>query len=68
MWLFFFCAFCLFMVQYTRYYYLGYYKQKKHYEYAWKELDKVARQIVVGFILFIIATYTLCLHKYEVWL
>ena len=68
LWLFFFCAFCGFIVQYWRYYYLGHYCNKKPYMYAWYDLDKIARQIVVGFLIFLAATYAICLQEYDAWL
>ena len=32
---------------------------------AYRDIEKVARQIVLGFGMFLVGTYTICLHSYE---
>ena len=68
LWLFFFAAFSGFVVQYWRYYYKGYYAHEKAYAKAYDDMEKIARQIVIGFMLFLAMTYSICTHSYNEWL
>ena len=40
-------------------------QRKKNYALAYKDLDKIARPIVVMFLLFLVTTYMVCLIAYE---
>ena len=37
----------------------------KRYESTYREVEKIARQIVLGFLLFLLATYTICKSHYD---
>ena len=62
-------AFILFIFQYFRYHHKAYSGEgNKSYELAYREIDKVARQIVVGFMLFLTVTFVVCKTNYEAFL
>ena len=64
-WTLFMVCFCLFVFQYFRYYHKAYNQGNKGYELAYREIDKIARQIVVGFMLFLMVTFAVCKTSYE---
>ena len=53
---------------YCRYLYRGYYLEERRFIQAYKEVSKIARQIFAGFVLFLLATYVICLKHYDAFL
>ena len=64
-WLFALFCFILFFVYYFRYYHLAHRCNLKAYKMAYKDLDKIARNIAVAFMMFIGMTITFCLESYD---
>ena len=58
-WLGMIIAFILFLYQYMHFYNEGVRNGKKEYEITYKQLDKSARKVVLGFIMFIVMSATL---------
>ena len=61
LWQFLLFAFILFIVYYIRYYHYGIRCNMRAYMLAYKDLDRMARPIVLAFLMFIIMTYTICI-------
>ena len=64
-WIFFFGLFIRFIYDYNRYYDLGVRQKQKAYASAYKSFEKIARKIVVCFIVFLIITLVVCWTDYE---
>ena len=67
-WLFVLCSFAVFFLTWARFYYYGAVKGEKSYEMAYRDLKKMAMQLCVGFGIFVLFTYAVCLKNYEAFL
>ena len=64
-WILFFGLFIKFIYDYCSYYNLAVRQKQRAYESVYKSFDKIARKIVVCFIVFIIVTLVICMTDYE---
>ena len=55
----------MFIYHYNQYYDLGIRKKQKSYALTYKEMEKVARKIVLCFIVFLGTTWIVCLAEYD---
>ena len=64
-WLGMLLGFVLFIYNYFKFYDLGVRQGKKGALLSYRDMDKKARQIVMGFIMFLITTYLVCWINYD---
>ena len=64
-WIFMLIAFVIFFFQWMRYYYYGKLQSDIRFESTYRDVSKIARQIVLGFLIFLCFTYVICLSHYD---